>query len=213
METAAKNSSTSTSNQQMGKLLRLDRTAELRGLTGGRPAGGDCREAQRVIEDALAEHWDAALVLADHDWHQRARLREYALVADHVWSKMAKTFLLWDIRSRIPQKLAGISILALPKPQNSIRSCFSCDQAEGRYETEILDETRGYERILTLAVQPSCAWLPNNEVMMLLNRMPQIGGANEVEEEGGRDDSVLWWKVILGSLRFQVHQMCRWGSP
>jgi HemY protein len=27
-------------------------------------AAGDCREAQRVIEDALAEHWDAALVLA-----------------------------------------------------------------------------------------------------------------------------------------------------
>lgn len=27
-------------------------------------AGGDCREAQRVIEDALAEHWDAELVLA-----------------------------------------------------------------------------------------------------------------------------------------------------
>ena len=45
METAAKSSSTSTSNQQMGKLLRLDRTAELRGLNGGRPAGGDCRDA------------------------------------------------------------------------------------------------------------------------------------------------------------------------
>ena len=27
-------------------------------------AAGDCREAQRVIEDALDEHWDAALVLA-----------------------------------------------------------------------------------------------------------------------------------------------------
>jgi HemY protein len=27
-------------------------------------AVGDCREAQRVIEDALAEHWDATLVLA-----------------------------------------------------------------------------------------------------------------------------------------------------
>jgi HemY protein len=27
-------------------------------------AAGDCREAQRVMEDALAEHWDAALVLA-----------------------------------------------------------------------------------------------------------------------------------------------------
>lgn len=28
---------------------------------------GDCREAQRVIEDALAEHWDASLVLAYAD--------------------------------------------------------------------------------------------------------------------------------------------------
>jgi HemY protein len=27
-------------------------------------AAGDCREAQRVIEDALEEHWDTALVLA-----------------------------------------------------------------------------------------------------------------------------------------------------
>lgn len=30
-------------------------------------AAGDCREAQRVIEDALAEHWDATLVLAYAD--------------------------------------------------------------------------------------------------------------------------------------------------
>lgn len=30
-------------------------------------AAGDCREAQRAIEDALAEHWDAALVLAYAD--------------------------------------------------------------------------------------------------------------------------------------------------
>jgi HemY protein len=27
-------------------------------------AAGDCREAQRIIEDALEEHWDSALVLA-----------------------------------------------------------------------------------------------------------------------------------------------------
>ncbi len=30
-------------------------------------AAGDCREAQRVIEDALEEHWDASLVLAYGD--------------------------------------------------------------------------------------------------------------------------------------------------
>lgn len=30
-------------------------------------AAGDCREAQRVIEDALDEHWDSALVLAYGD--------------------------------------------------------------------------------------------------------------------------------------------------
>jgi HemY protein len=30
-------------------------------------AAGDCREAQRVIEDALDEHWDATLVLAYAD--------------------------------------------------------------------------------------------------------------------------------------------------
>lgn len=30
-------------------------------------AAGDCREAQRVIEDALAEHWDPTLVLAYAD--------------------------------------------------------------------------------------------------------------------------------------------------
>ena len=45
METTAKSSSTSTSNEQMGKLLRLDRTAELRGLPGGRPVAGDWRDA------------------------------------------------------------------------------------------------------------------------------------------------------------------------
>jgi AraC-like DNA-binding protein/mannose-6-phosphate isomerase-like protein (cupin superfamily) len=45
METAAKRFSTSPSNRQMGKLLRLDRTAELRGLTGGRPVDGDWRDA------------------------------------------------------------------------------------------------------------------------------------------------------------------------
>jgi AraC-like DNA-binding protein len=50
METAAKSISTSTSNEQMGKLLRLDRTAELRGLNGGRPAGGDWRD---TLSDTL----------------------------------------------------------------------------------------------------------------------------------------------------------------
>ncbi len=32
-------------------------------------AAGDCREAQRVVEDALAEHWDSALVVAYADCH------------------------------------------------------------------------------------------------------------------------------------------------
>lgn len=65
-------------NEDLGAVQRYwrevdaaDRVAPAIAMAAARAfaAAGDCREAQRVVEDALAEHWDSALVVAYADCH------------------------------------------------------------------------------------------------------------------------------------------------